>query len=368
MNPTVRKIVLVIIAIVFTYFAFQLIKSKAPEKLESTKEQPLKRVRAIPAFLTTHYAKVGINGKIKAFEKVALYSEVNGMLLTSNFKVGNSYKKGQVLLALDNKEFSYSLQAQKSNFLSKISSMMGDLTIDFPEDAQKWDTYLSSIDPQKPIEQLPEVENVKLKRYLAGRDIFNQYYQIKANEEKLQKYIIRAPFTGELSDGMLSKGELIRPGQKLGEFVNSSSYELESEISISDLQYLKKGISVKLTSEQIVDTFDAEIDRFNAVLDPNSQMVKVYLKVKGEQLKEGLFLSGSIDGLAIQNAMLIDRKLIKEEGVYLVKSNTIEHKKVTIKSTTQSYAIIQGLKKTDTLLADNVKGVFHGMKVKVVND
>ena len=43
---------------------------------------------------------------------------------------------------------------------------------------------------------------------------------------------------------IVQKGTLVRLGQKLGEFIAVNSYELESEVSVNDLQYLKIGTSL----------------------------------------------------------------------------------------------------------------------------
>ena len=57
-----------------------------------------------------------------------------------------------------------------------------------------------------------------------------QYYSIKNIEKRLSKYNITAPFNGVLTEALVTKGTLIRPGQKLGEFIDTSVFEIELAI------------------------------------------------------------------------------------------------------------------------------------------
>ena len=53
--------------------------------------------------------------------------------------------------------------------------------------------------------------------------------------------MISAPFSGILTEALVTEGTLIRNGQKLGEFIDPSDYEMEVNISKSYANLLKVG-------------------------------------------------------------------------------------------------------------------------------
>ena len=64
----------------------------------------------------------------------------------------------------------------------------------------------------------------------------------------MSKYQIRAPFSGTLTEALVSPGTLVRIGQKLGEFIDPSIYEMEVSINSEFANLLKVGNSVVLSN------------------------------------------------------------------------------------------------------------------------
>ena len=67
-------------------------------------------------------------------------------------------------------------------------------------------------------------------------------------ELTLAKYNITAPFDGVLVEALVTPGSLIRPGQKLGEFIQPTVFEIEAPVSASMIGFLKIGQKVTVTS------------------------------------------------------------------------------------------------------------------------
>jgi hypothetical protein len=65
------------------------------------------------------------NGTLLAKNKIEIFSEVQGVLQSSNklFKPGTTYTKGEILLSINSDEFTASLHAQKSNLFNLVTSV-----------------------------------------------------------------------------------------------------------------------------------------------------------------------------------------------------------------------------------------------------
>ena len=78
-------------------------------------------------------------------------------------------------------------------------------------------------------------------------------------EEHYQKFRISAPFTGVLTEANVNPGTLIRTGQKLGEFIDPSVYELEVAVNKSYSELLKVGKEVTLTNIDHTKTWKGKV-------------------------------------------------------------------------------------------------------------
>lgn len=365
MNNVTRKIVLVLLAVLVTAGVVKILASFVKEEEKGAVQKTYRNVRAEVVKLSTNKAQVQFSGKLSAVDEIDIFTEVGGILLNESFKEGNYFKKGDVIANLNSVEFANNLKAQKTQLITQVSSIMGDLKIDFEGASAVWESFLNKISVDKPLPSLPEMKNDKLKRFIAGKGILNSYYTLKSQEEKLSKFQITAPFNGFLTSATIKKGTLVRGGQKIGEFINPAQYELETEVSLSDLKFIQVGTTVQLKSDELNKSWQGKVVRINNSLNQSSQMVKIFVNVRGDDLKEGMFLNAYGKGSSFDSTFVLNRKLLNDGGVYLIDSNKIRYQKVEVMHVTESKAIVRGLKDGDHFAADNMKGLYEGMEVTV---
>ena len=238
-----RKIIISAIGILLVFAAYFLasfiVKNKKNPK--PTFNKTIKTVfvenvinKDIPVVITA-------SGNLVAKNKIELFSEVQGVLKTTGkeFKPGVNYSEGETLLSINSDEFYASLQSQKSNLANSITAIMPDIRLDFPKEFSKWQTYLNNFDLNKTTPELPKFSSDKEKYFVSGKGITTGYFNVKNLEVKLKKYIIKAPFKGVLTEVFVSDGTLVRGGQKLGEYIDPSIFEMEVSINASYADLLK---------------------------------------------------------------------------------------------------------------------------------
>ena len=263
---------------------------------------------------------------MKAKQRVELFSEVQGVFRSGSylFKPGQNYRKGQTLIRVDASEYYASVQSSKSNLYNSIAAIMPDLRLDFPEVFQKWQRYLNGFDLNKTTPKLPEMISEKENYFITGRGIVTSYYNVKNLEQRLAKYTISAPFSGILTEALVTEGSLIRNGQKLGELINPSVYEMEVAISKSFASILKTGESVSLTNLDKTESYTGKVSRVNGSIDATTQTITAYIEVKDKNLKEGMYLEANLNAKSIENAIEIDRNLLLDsQEIYVVKDSLL---------------------------------------------
>ena len=186
-------------------------------------------------------------------------------------------------------------------------------------------TYKTSI-LKKSVKPLPEPVSDQEKYFVTGKNIYATYYNIKNLEARLSKYNIRAPFRGVLTDVMVTQGTLVRAGQKLGEYINTDIYELEVAVNAAYAGILKVGEKVALKNLEQTEDWSGTVARINGKIDQNSQTIKVFIEVKGDNLREGMYLEAHVEAQKEPKAYEIDRKLIVDnKAVYIVKRFDIRY-------------------------------------------
>ncbi len=368
-----RKILLFLIGVVIIGLAllgaYLIIKNSNKPKPEIQKQ--VKTVFTETAQNSIVPIIIPANGNLIAKNRLELYAEVQGVFQNSahDFKTGQAYNRGETLLGMDASEYYASVQAAKSEFYNLVTSIMPDLRLDYPEAFPVWQSYLNSININKSLPPLPDISSEKVNYFITGRGINSSYYNIKNLEQRLGKYRITAPFNGVLTEALVNKGTLIRQGQKLGEFIDTSVYELELSIAKTYSDLLKLGEKVTLNTIDGNETYTGTVARINSRIDQASQTIKVYVEVKGEGLKEGMYLEAQLEAKEEPNAIKLSRKLlVNESEIFIVRDSILDVLEIEPVYFSSKEMVIKGVPDGTQMLSRSVPGAYAGMLVKVFKE
>jgi hypothetical protein len=341
----------------------------------SDKEKPKKAQGA--KIITVNIVKnktipiqINSTGSLIAKNKIEIYSEVQGVLNIGKkeFKAGTFYAKDEIMLSINRDEHLANFKSLKSNFLNSLLLITIDMKLDFPLEYEKWKAYLDSFDIDNRLLELPITTSDRERFFLAGKNIYTQYYNLENLYARLSKYTIRAPYNGVLTEALVTHGSLIRQGQKLGEFINVKTYEIELAIKSSFIEFIKIGNPVKLNNIKNTKSWHGKVIRINGKIDQSSQTFRVFVEVNANDLLEGMYLEAELLAKSETNAFEIDRNLLFENdkifavtdsSLYLVQINPVFFNRKTV--------IVKGLKDGTKIISKPLPGAFEGMKVKINN-
>jgi hypothetical protein len=343
---------------------------------ESRSSPPLKEPPAQTRVVRTLTAKNGpvrlsipITGRLRATDRMLLTAEVGGVLQRTGkaFREGVSFHQGDVLLRIDDGEVRAQINAQQSAFLRTLVQLVPDLRIDLPEQAAKWDAYLKSVPVDGQLPDLPKLASEQERNYLAGRGVLDQYYGIRALYERRSKYVITAAFDGVVTAAGLEPGTIVTPGTRLGEFIAPASLELETAIGAGELALVKVGDTLRLTSTEGPGSWTGRIIRLGESIDVSTQTVKVFVHVEGKGLRDGQYLSGSIQAGSLNDAVSVPRSaLLEDAALYTVTDSALAKQPVTMLHQGVEQAVVQGLTDGQVVVTDRLSGAYEGMRVAPV--
>ena len=209
----------------------------------------------------------------------------------------------------------------------------------------------------------------KEKYFITGRGILTAYYNVKNLEQRLSKYTIRAPYSGILTEALVTEGTLIRSGQKLGEFINTDVYELEVAISKSYSDLLDLGEEVKLTNLDESKTYTGRVSRINGKVDQASQTITAFIEVRHPDLKEGMYLEAGLNAKEEAEAIEVNRGLLLEsEQIFVVRDSVLDLLDVKPVYFSDKKVVLKEVPDGTVMVAKPVVGAYVGMLVKVYGE
>ncbi|MEO1487104.1 MAG: HlyD family efflux transporter periplasmic adaptor subunit [Bacteroidota bacterium] len=315
---------------------------------------------------TTVSSYMPITGRVVPKNTTRLVSEVQGRILMGDkpFKAGTSYRKGETILRMDDQEFALNLESQKSAFLNILTGMMPDMQADYPENYGPWLDYINSYETGKPLPQLPETKSSPEKYFLTSRQVYNTYYNIKAQEERLSKYTLKAPYSGSLSVALVDNGGLVSPGQSLGTFFSDRDYEIESAVPLRLAKALEAGQLIEFYNKEMAKKFKAKVVRINNIVDPDTQNIPVFLKISDTDLRSGMYLEGFVNSSSFENSVNVPAYAVNRDNtVHVLENGVILKKEVDVLNTTDKEVVIRGLTDNTQLVLTTFDNPVSGLKI-----
>ena len=370
----VRKIIITVVSVVILIGGVFIKKA-----LEDSKKPPAKKrdkqvttVFTLPVQNATIPILMEVTGTVSAKNRIELFAEVQGVMTSSSgsFKAGERYGKGSLLVSIDSDVYRAGLMAQKSTLQNLVTAALADIRLDFPGSYDRWSGFLNALDVNKPLPELPQHASEKEKMFITGRNIHTTYYNIRNMELTLEKYTLRAPFDGILTEALVTTGTLVRPGQKLGTFIQPTVFELEAPVSSSMIAYLKVGQQVNVASTNRKSAqWKGTISRINSIINTATQTVNVYIQLSGPGVDEGMYATASIAATEAENAFEIDRSvLFNKDQVYVAKDSILIQKTIEPVYFNEKTVIVRGLENGERVLAKMPPGAYPGMKISIYEE
>lgn len=371
-----RKIVVSVILSGIIVFSGKMLQnfltSKKTEPFQRPQNEQKQYVQAEPINYKDLPAIVIAYGRVISGQNINLISEVQGRIVGNSVPLrnGQSFKKGDLLVKIDDTELQLSIKAKKSAYLNRVASVLADFKLDFPESFERWNNYFEQIDIDKPLPDLPTISNNTEKTYLASAGILTDFYIIKTDEERLNRYKIYAPFDGSYILVNAEVGTVLNPGSPIAQIVSNSSQELSTPISSEDGKNIQIGSKVKIYNTNGDGYWSGVINRITDVVNPQTQSRTAFIQIFPNPnflLHDGLYLRAEIEGKIYKNVMEVPRKSVYNSNtVYLIKNGELKAYDANILFSNENNFFINGLNVGDTLLTESLLNARNGLKVQIL--
>jgi membrane fusion protein (multidrug efflux system) len=201
--------------------------------------------------------------------------------------------------------------------------------------------------------------------------------QVETAKQDLEDTVIRAPFSGFVSERRVAVGEFVTTATVVVTVVRTNPVRVQIRISEADITSIERGRSVSVEVEAFKGRrFIGKITAVSPALDTASRAATVEAQIDNSDntLKAGMFATVRINREGVNKGIYVPKTAVLEDPttqsykVFVIEKGVARLKVVQLGlEDGDSLQILSGLKPDETVATSNLPDLFEGVKVKVSN-
>ncbi|MGH6610958.1 MAG: efflux RND transporter periplasmic adaptor subunit, partial [Burkholderiaceae bacterium] len=276
---------------------------------------------------------------------------VSGRIAAIGFKDGQQVRKGQMLVALDDRLNDAEVAQMKAEYDLAIANLKRS------EDLAKQKFISSSA--QETAASNAQVAEAKL----------------QLSQARLSKMRIVAPFDGVVGIRGVSIGDYVKDGTDLVNVEDVRTLKVDFRLPERNLTQIKVGQSVEVLADALPgERFTGQIDAINPRIDANGRSIELRARLQNTagKLRPGMFVRVRVIVGERTDALMVPEEAIVPEGgeFYVYKVVDGQARRVAVKLGVRRDArveITEGLKAGDQVVTAGMRLSRDGQPVKVID-
>ncbi len=405
-----KKILIPVVVILGTLFVYNFIMSNPPEaQRRGASKAPVMTVEAVKLDSINYPVVIESYGTVQPRTKSALVSQVSGQInyVSDQFREGGFIEKGDILLAVDERDYLAEVNIAKAGYLSAQQVLLEEQA-KAEQAATDWKRLGNGSKPSDLVLRKPQLDSAKAK-------LLSAEAQLDKAKLALERTKIRAPFAGRILAKSVDLGQVVNGNTKVADIYATDYVEIRLPIKNKDLtlitlpeEYrssdnLNNSASTRLGNSHKNDVLFksdlvgnqhwlGKIIRTEGAIDESSQQLYVVgqindpfnkkasaktpnakersdaNKTSNVAIKIGQYVTAEIQGDTIKNAIVIPNKSIYQGSyVYVVVDGLLRRQNIEVQWQNAEEAIIKsGLKEGEWLVTTSLGQVSSGTAVSIL--
>jgi RND family efflux transporter MFP subunit len=282
-------------------------------------------------------------GTAQPLTQTRLVSDVSARVLevSPNIRAGKSFKKGEVLVQLDDSNLKVEVDIAASAAAEAEFRYLQEVA-ESEIAAQQWN--------ERPATEAARLLALRKPQVAAAQAALKAAKaRLSRAELDLARTQIRAPFDGKVLMQMVDVGQVITPSQAIAEIYSTEAVEVRLPVKIGDLAYLDIKDTeldsnnlprVSLIGELGSTTYEwnAKIVRSEGVFDPATRMLYLVAQIQDPfintdsrpAIRVGQFLRAKVEGHSLKDVFVIPRRAVSQDNrVSVVDEGMLRKRQIT---------------------------------------
>jgi RND family efflux transporter MFP subunit len=345
-----KKASLPIVIIIFSLAVAAWLTTRDVTPATMKAKPPVMLVDVMQAESATVHINVNAQGTAAPRTRTTLVSEVSGLItdVASNFLAGGFFKKGDVLVKIDDRNYRADLKRAEASVASARSNLEKETGL-AEYAARDWQRAQSSIASKREATSLalrePQMAEARAELEFALADL-------ERRKGDLDRTVIRAPYNGMVREKLADIGQFVGTGTQLAITFAVDNAEIRLPLPDTELPFIRLPTGdtpideypeVQLSAEigGSRQVWNGHIVRSEGVFDDKTRVLYLVAQVTDpynqvekkwdEPLRFGTFLSAEIIGEKVPNIIVLPRTVLRNgDQVWTVneedklESNTVE--------------------------------------------
>ena len=341
--------------------------NKSPEKTDkaAASERPL-IISAEDLVTVQSNALVSgpaITGSVQPERRADLRAEISAVVLQVLKENGDSVRKGDLLVRLDDTAIRDSLTSAEA--AARAASQAYD-------QAARQFARMTTLRTSGMVSAVA-LEDAEIRRNTTQSDLAAAKTRAAQAGQQLQRTAARAPFDGIVSDRKVSAGDTAQIGKELLKVIDPRSMRFEGLVSADHIGQIEAGQLVTFRVNGYGEqTFNGKIRRVNPTANATTRQVEVlvdFADPKQQPALAGLYAEGRIETQSSQGLTIAASALVREgdkTSAWRVQNNTLQKVDLVIGERdprTGDFVLTSGLAQGDTLLRHPSAILKEGQKI-----
>ena len=308
---------------------------------------------------------ISVSGSINPVVSATVKSKLAAEVARIHAQEGQRVASGQLLVSMDGADIKARLDGQ----LAAVAEAQARLDL-----ALKTETSNRQLLSQKFISQ-NAFDTAQSGVDVAQASLKAAQAQALIAQRALGDTQVRAPFAGIVARRLVNAGEKVSPDAPLMQLVDLSNMELQAQVPVSEVPFLKVGQQIKLTVDGFAGrVFTGQIGRINPAAEPGTRAISIFVALPNADgaLKGGMFAKGSVAINASEPVSALPVAAIQEEGglnfVYVIKDGKLDRRPVQLGAQAPNAGLVElreGPPSGTEVVAVKTEGLKHGAAASV---
>lgn len=358
-------------------------------------------VKAVPA--KRGEIVIGLKSPGEAFTDrlIAVKAEVGGTIQTLNAVEGRHVGPGDLLAALEDREYRLQLEKQQALRLKYLSELLLEKQFAAPDakpDASALERLaaarvaaekaadafrrgLVSRDEEEKARRdyelvLIETGSKKEEIMASSKNLTQAEVDVKIAEMNLEKTRIRAPFAGIVTDIKVSPRERVDPGRELFTLVDISRIKVKARVLESEVGKMKAGREVDVRFSAYPDrVFPGRVEAVSPIVNAEDKTCAVHIAVGNprEEIKPGMHAEVEIAAEVYPDRLVVPQEAVLVRSgrklVFVIEGGLAKWRYVEIGVENEGFAeILDGVKEGEIVIIEGHFTLAHDARVAAVKD
>ena len=306
-----------------------------------------------------------ITGSVQPERRADLQAEVSAVVLQVLKENGDSVRRGDLLVRLDDTSIRDTLTA------ANVAANSSERAL---EQAERQFQRMTTL-RQTGIVTIDQLEDAETKRNTTQSDVEAARSRVVTARQQLERTEVRAPFDGIVSDRKVSAGDTAQIGKELVKVIDPRSLRFEGLVSADSIGEVSVGQRVVFRVHGFADReFLGTITRVNPAANATTRQVEVLVSFadqKQEPAVAGLYAEGRIESRSMTAVLIPAAALVREgDQAYAWRLDGGAVHKVHIKAGDRDprsgdFPLISGLAQGDRLIRYPTSALGDGQLIEV---